>query len=67
MDFVTGDGGVRPGVNSNWDRHTIAAGNVNVGIMVIRRSSGLYPLLSCLHVMFPCFVLLAVPRKKYIA
>lgn len=66
MHFVTGNGGVKPRVNSNWDRNMIAAGNVNVGIMVIRRISSLYPLSSCLQLMlmFPCFVLLAVAKEE---
>lgn len=59
-----GDGGLRPGDNSNWDQHMLAAGSVNIGIMLIQRSSSLNLLSLRLELMLPCLVFLWLPKKK---
>lgn len=42
----------------------LAAGNVNIGIMLIQRSSSLYLLSLCLELMLPCLVFLVVAKEE---
>lgn len=43
-----------------------AAGNVNIGIMLIQRSSSLYLLTLCLELMLPYLIFLVVAKEKKI-
>lgn len=42
----------------------LEAGNLKIGIILLWGNSSLYPSLSCLQLMLPCFVFLAIAKGK---